>query len=58
MTNFENIKAMNLDEMHEFLISLRDRLSVHGEILNLPCVHGLSYNDTIKVWLESEKTNI
>lgn len=25
---------------------------INGE--RVPCVHGLSYNDTIKVWLESE----
>lgn len=54
MTNYERIKEMSLEEMHEFLVTLFQRKATHGDILNLPCVHGLSYNDTIKVWLESE----
>ena len=54
MTNYERIKEMSLEEMHEFLATLFQRKATHGEILDLPCVHGLSYNDTIKVWLESE----
>ncbi|MBQ8331167.1 MAG: hypothetical protein IJX94_01540 [Clostridia bacterium] len=56
VTNYEKIASFSLDEMHEFLVSIYARLSTRGEILNLPCVHGLSYNETIKVWLESEAT--
>ncbi len=54
MTNYEKIKAMSIDEMHEFLKELCMNKIINGEILNLPAVQGLSYNDMIKFWLESE----
>lgn len=53
-TNFECIGKMSIDEMHEFLITLFARHTMHGEILSLPEASGLSYNDMIRKWLESK----
>lgn len=53
-TNYDCIGKMSVDEMHKFLITLFARYSMHGEILCLPEASGLSYNDMIRKWLESE----
>ena len=53
-TNYDCIGKMSVDEMHKFLITLFARYSMHGEILGLPEASGLSYNDMIRKWLESE----
>lgn len=34
--------------MRDYEVTIENRKNT------IPCVHGLSYNDTIKVWLESE----
>lgn len=53
-SNLQCIRKMDIDEMHEFLIALGTRRMMHGEILSLPEASGLSYNDMIRKWLESE----
>ena len=55
MTNYEKIKNMTVEEMHKFLVKLNTSRMCYGEAFrNLPQTKGLSYNDEIKVWLESE----
>ena len=54
MTNYEMIKQMSVEEMHEFLIKLNTRRTCFGSVLSLPERQGLSYNDEIKAWLNSE----
>ena len=54
MTNYEMIKQMSIEEMHEFLIKLEARRICFGSMLSLPERQGLSYNDAIKIWLNSE----
>lgn len=53
-TNYERIKSMSLDEMHKFLIKLNSRRACTGLFMELPDRAHLSYNDEIKIWLESE----
>lgn len=54
-TNYERIKNMSIEEMHAFLIELETNRMMFGMAFrNLPETEGLSYNDEIKVWLESE----
>jgi hypothetical protein len=57
MTNYERIKNMTLDEMHEFFIEMGSKHIVFSRVFELPKgtdTSGLSYNDEIKVWLNSE----
>ena len=54
MTNLERIQGMSLEEMHNFFIELNTRRITKGLPLDLPERKGLSYNDEIKLWLESE----
>ena len=53
MTNYEAIKQMSIEEMHEFFINIRK--GVYGASLDLPEVSGKSYNDMILVWLQTER---
>lgn len=57
MTNYEKIKNMSIDEMHEFFIEMGSKHIVFSRVFVLPKeidTSGLSYNDEIKVWLNSE----
>ena len=54
VTNYQRIRNMNVEEMHEFLIEFNTNRATRGLIMSLPETTGLSYNDGIKVWLESE----
>ena len=53
MTNYEAIKQMSIEEMHEFFINIRK--GVYGASLDLPEVSGKSYNDMILVWLKTDR---
>ena len=54
MTNYEKIKQMSIEEMHEFFINIRQ--GVYDASLDLPEVSGKSYNDMIFVWLQDTGT--
>lgn len=55
MTNFEMLRQMSIEEMHDFLIQLNSKRMCYGSILSLPETNGLSYNDEIKIWLNKER---
>ncbi|MCL2210802.1 MAG: hypothetical protein FWB95_02650 [Treponema sp.] len=55
MSNYERIKQMSIEEMHEFLIELNYRRTIGKMPIPLPEREGLSYNDEILLWLKQEQ---
>ena len=54
MTNYERVKQMTIEEMHEFLCEVSYRKMAKGLPLDLPDRADLSYNDEILIWLNGE----
>ena len=56
MNNFEKIKAMNIDEMAEFIYRLKDCEDVDCDkcLLNSLCAISIHDKEDVKGWLKSE----